>query len=148
LGVICFVNLIVSISNDFRYRNYPAEQQVALANPGVSKLEVKSATMGRYYDRNWLRFEPFSALDEDTVFVKNIHLRIVKAAGDSFEVRMVKRANGSSKTEAEKLVEKINYSVAQSDTVLTLDKGIGINRHDKFRNQQVIVTVAVPVGKG
>jgi phage shock protein PspC (stress-responsive transcriptional regulator) len=147
LGIICFVNLIVSVRNDFRYRNYPAETSVALTNPAVAKLEIKSASMGRYYDRNWLSFEPFTSLDEDTVFVKNIRLRIVKATGDSFQVRMVKMANGSTKDEAEKLVSRINYNVMQMDTILTLDKGIGVNRHDKFRNQQVIITVAVPVGK-
>jgi hypothetical protein len=33
------------------------------------------------------------------------------------------------------------------DSVLMLDKGIGITKKEKFRNQQVIITVAVPVGK-
>jgi hypothetical protein len=31
--------------------------------------------------------------------------------------------------------------------MLLLDKGIAITKEDKFRNQQVIVTIAVPVGK-
>jgi phage shock protein PspC (stress-responsive transcriptional regulator)/heme/copper-type cytochrome/quinol oxidase subunit 2 len=147
LGIICFVNLIVTLRNDFRYRNFPTEQSISLANPGVNKLEIKSVSNGRYYDRNWFRFEPFTSLDDDTVFVKNIRLRIVKANGDSFQVKMLKLANGSSKDEAEKLVSRINFNVAQIDSVLMLDRGIGINRQDKFRNQQVIVTVAVPVGK-
>jgi predicted dinucleotide-binding enzyme len=39
------------------------------------------------------------------------------------------------------------YNINQVDSVLMIDKGITITRQDKFRNQQVIVTVAVPVGK-
>jgi phage shock protein PspC (stress-responsive transcriptional regulator) len=147
LGIICFVNLLVSVSSDFRYRNNPIERQIALSNPNVNKLEIKSASRGRYYDRNWLRFEPFTSFDADTVFVKNIRLRIVKATGDSFQVNMVKIANGSTRAEAEKTASRISYNVAQNDTLVTLDRGIAITPDDKFRNQQVIVTVAVPVGK-
>ena len=148
LGVICFVNLLVSIRSEFRYRNYPAEQTIALANPAVNKLEVKSSARNRYYNNNWLRLEPFSTMDnEDTVFVKNVRLRIVRATGDSFQVRMIRMANGSTKSRAEAIASKINFNISQVDSLLTLDKGIGINRTDKFRNQQVIVTIAVPLGK-
>ena len=39
------------------------------------------------------------------------------------------------------------YNINQVDSVLYIDKGITITKQDKFRNQQVIVTIAVPVGK-
>ena len=60
---------------------------------------------------------------------------------------MVKMANGRTREEAENFASKINYSAKQVDTTLSLDRGIAITQNDKFRNQQVIVTVAVPVGK-
>ncbi len=147
LGLICFVNLIVSVSSDFRYRNRPTERVIELTNPTVNKLEVKSASRGRYYDRNWLRFEPFSDFDDDTVFVKNIRLRVVKAPGSVFQVYMVKMANGRTRVEAERTASRINYAVTQTDSLVTLDRGIPITPEQKFRNQRVIVTVAVPVGK-
>ena len=45
------------------------------------------------------------------------------------------------------LAEKINFSVLQQDSTLMLDRGIAITQKDKFRNQHVIMTIAVPVGK-
>lgn len=147
LGIICFVNLVISIGTDFRYRNYPTEEAIALANPKVNRLEIKTASFGKYYSRNWLRLEPFASVDDDTAYVRNVRLRITKSPTDSFSVVMVKMANGSSKTEAEKRASNINYRIAQNDSVLLLDKGLAITREEKFRNQQVIVTVAVPVGK-
>lgn len=147
LGLICFINLIVQISSEFRHRNYPTEQPVALTNPAVQKLEVKYAPFGNYYNNNWLKIEPFGSFDEDTVYVRNVRLRIVKSSTDSFQVLMVKMAKGRSRNRAEELVSKMNYNVRQVDSVLLLDKGIAITREEKFRNQQVIVTVAVPVGK-
>jgi phage shock protein PspC (stress-responsive transcriptional regulator)/heme/copper-type cytochrome/quinol oxidase subunit 2 len=147
LGVICFVNLLISISSEFRYRNYPSEQRVALTDARVDKLEVKAASFGKYYNQSWLRLEPFASFDDDTAYVKNVRLRIIKSNTDSFQVFMVKMANGSSKDEAEQNVSKIRYNIVQSDSMLLLDKGLPITRQGKFRNQQVIVTVAVPVGK-
>ena len=147
VGIICFVNLLVSVSNDFRYRNNPTEQAVNLVNPGLNKLEIKSTTMGKYYNNSWLHFEPFASFDEDTVYVKNIRLRITKSTTDSFQLYVVKMSNGDSKSTAGKLASRINFNIVQRDSVLLLEKGIAITKEDKFRNQQVIVTVAVPVGK-
>ena len=147
IGIICFVNLLISVGGDFRYRNYPTEEAVTLTDPGINKLEIKTVSKGRYYNNRWLRFEPFNTYGEDTVYVRNIHLRIIKSPTDSFQVLMVKMANSDSKANAERLASRINFNVTQTDSVLNLDKGIPITKADKFRNQQVIVTVAVPVGK-
>ncbi len=147
LGLICFVNLLVSVVSDFHYRNSPNEETVALPNPGVSKLEIKTSSMRKYYNNDWLEFKPFNSYQDDTVYLRNIRLRIIKSPTDSFQVILVKMANGDSKAQAARLASRINFSISQNDTVLSLDKGIAITRQDKFRNQQVIVTVAVPVGK-
>ena len=103
--------------------------------------------MGKYYNDAWLNFEPFNSYDDDTVYVKNIRLRITKSTTDSFQVLMVRMSNGHSKAVASKLASRIKFNVVQKDSVLALEKGIAITKQDKFRNQQVIVTVAVPVGK-
>ena len=147
VGIICFVNLLVSVSNDFRYRNNPTEQAINLVNPGLNKLEIRSTSMGKYYNNSWLHFEPFASFDDDTVYVKNIRLRITKSTTDSFQLYLVKMANGDSKATASKLANRINFNIIQRDSVLLLEKGIAITKEDKFRNQQAIVTVAVPVGK-
>ena len=147
VGWICFINLLVQLKNEYRYGNRPYEQTVQIPNPMVNKLEIKTAPFGKYYTSNWLRLEPFASFDEDTVYVRNIRVRIVKSANDSFNVVMVKLANASSKPEAERLANRINFNITQKDSTLLLDKGIAITRQEKFRNQQVIITVAVPVGK-
>ena len=113
----------------------------------VNKLEIKTASFSKYYNQSWLRLEPFASFDDDTVYVKNVRLRVVKSNTDSFQVFLVKMANGSSKAEAERKVSKINFNIAQSDSTLLLDRGLPITKEGKFRNQQVIVTVSVPVGK-
>lgn len=149
LGWVCVIFLISSLSKEFSSRNNASEKEVYLSNPGVNNLVVKAGSLDNYYNssRNWLHLEPFANIDEDTVFVRNVKLRIVKSETDSFSVKMVTLASGSSKENANRLASGIKYGINQKDTVLMLDKGIAITPKDKFRNQSIIITVAVPVGK-
>ena len=148
LGWFCFISLIVSLRNDFRYHNYPVEQNVVLSKPDINKLELKTLPSTKYFGTGrWLHFEPFSDIDEDTVNFNNIEVRIIKSTTDSFQVSLLKLSNGKTKQQAEQLASKINYKIEQRDSVLLLDRGITITPAEKFRNQRVFITVAVPVGK-
>jgi phage shock protein C len=60
---------------------------------------------------------------------------------------MKKTARGNTRTNANNLASLIKFNVEQKDSILLLEKGIAINKTDKFRNQMVIITVYVPVGK-
>ncbi len=148
LGLACVIGLVISFSNNFRYSSTPNEQNISLADAKTDKLEVRASRLGAYYHRyNWLHFEPFADVDEDTAYINNLRVRVVKAEGDSFYVKLLKMSDGPTRAEANRLRDAIEYNATQKDSVLTLSKGIAINREEKFRNQHVYVTVAVPVGK-
>jgi phage shock protein PspC (stress-responsive transcriptional regulator)/heme/copper-type cytochrome/quinol oxidase subunit 2 len=149
-GVFCIVALIASLHNDFRYHNNPVEENVVLQNPKVKKLEVKSIGNRKFWlgNDNNFEFEPFRDFyDEDTVFVKNVRLRIIKADNDSFRVTTFKMASGNTRQAAATLADRITYDITQKDTMLLLGKGVPVTRTDKFRNQTIYITIAVPVGK-
>ena len=148
LGLVCVIGLAVSFSNNFRYGSTPNEQTIYLPNAKTDKLEVRASRLGAYYHRyNWLHFEPFADVDEDTAYINNLRVRVVKAEGDSFYVKLLKMSDGPTREEANQLSNAIEYTATQQDSTLTLTKGIAINREQKFRNQHVYVTIAVPEGK-
>jgi phage shock protein PspC (stress-responsive transcriptional regulator) len=149
VGWICFICLVASVSKDFKSINTASEQEVLLNNPTVNKLELTASTVtNRHgYRYNTFRIEPFEIFDEDTAYVRNIEIKIRKSINDSFRVTMVKMANGRNKRTADTLANMISYNAVQMDSLLVLDKGIAINKHDKFRNQHIVLTVFVPVGK-
>jgi phage shock protein PspC (stress-responsive transcriptional regulator) len=150
IGWVCLIMLIATVTRDFKSSSRLDEQAVTLTNPQVSKLVVSSSLpfTKKYYGRNWIKFEPFENLiDEDTAFVRNVYVQIVKSPTDSFQVTMKKTARGNTRTDANNLAGLIKFDVSQKDSILLLEKGIAINKIDKFRNQMVIITVFVPVGK-
>lgn len=148
LGWICLFALISLVGRDFSYSNHYNEQNVPLVNPTVQKLEITAVNPGtKIYRNTWLRFEPFEKFTDDTVFVKNIEVQIAKSPNDSFRVTMLKMARGSNKRNADTLANLIDVNIFQLDSLLVMDRGIPINKTDKFRNQKIVLTVFVPVGK-
>ncbi len=147
LGWVCLFYFMSSLGNSFSKHNQPNEQAIVLANPAVDYLEVTASPKMKYYEQRWFNIEPFQVFNDDTVRVRNLKIRIVQSKTDSFEVKYVTMSNGKSISEANMLAQKINFSVMQQDSILMLDRGIAITKTDKFRNQHVIMTIAVPVGK-
>ncbi|MFT3682480.1 MAG: PspC domain-containing protein [Ferruginibacter sp.] len=148
VGWACFMCLLASVGKDFRSVNNYAEQDITLSNPTVSKLEITTnSKLKNSYRYNSFRLEPFEGWDEDTVYVKNIDLKIVKSPNDSFRVTMIRMANGRTKRFADTLANKIQMNVTQEDSLIVVEKGIAITRNDKFRNQRAVLIVYVPVGK-
>ena len=147
LGWICLFYFISSVGNSFSKHNQPNEQSIVLTNPGVEYLEVTASPKMKYYEQRWFDIEPFQVFNDDTVRVRNLRIRIVQSKTDSFEVKYVTMSNGKSINEANSYAQKINFSITQQDSTLFLDRGIAITQNDKFRNQHIIMTIAVPVGK-
>jgi phage shock protein PspC (stress-responsive transcriptional regulator) len=150
LGWVCIIMLFATVTRDFKSSSRLDEQPVQLSNPQVNKMVITSSLpfTKKYYGRNWIRFEPFENLiDEDTAYVRNVYVEIAKSPNDSFQVTMKKTARSNTKTDANNLASLIKFNVEQKDSILLLEKGIAINKTDKFRNQMVIITVYVPVGK-
>ena len=144
VGIICFISLIVSVGKDFRSLNNVNEEKIALVNPAVNMLEISTNSNGRY---NRFRMEPFAGLNDDTAYVDNVSIRIEKSTNDSFLVTLRKFCHGRTRHDADTLAALMNYNVSQRDSTLLLDRGIPITEQNKFRNQQVVVTISVPVGK-
>ena len=59
----------------------------------------------------------------------------------------MKLSRGNSPLQAEQTASQINFPIKQNDSILYLPKGFGISKESKFRNQQVLVVIEVPVGK-
>lgn len=148
IGWVCFTFLLASVTRDFKSGNNLSEEEIVLSNPSVDYLELTSVRPNQtVYRSNWFRLEPFENLDEDTAIVRNVRVQIIQSKTDSFRVVMHRMARGNTRRYADTLASLIQFNAVQQDSLLILDRGIPITRKDKFRNQRVIITVFVPVGK-
>ena len=152
IGWACFIFLLASVSKEFSYSNDMNPQVISIPNPKVTKLEFTSPDeIVKYNKRKRIislnMNSIFGTNGEDTLYLNNVHFRITKSPNDSFQISIIKLADGKSRKEAEELASEINYQMTQEDSLVRMPYGISFSKGNIFRNQHVIVTVAVPVGK-
>ncbi|GGB10381.1 PspC domain-containing protein [Puia dinghuensis] len=153
LGLISIIILGGMIMNNFRSRQH-MEQPISLDQPRHGKLVIRTIKpVNRYedtdwwFDTDWGRNSPFYILGEDSVLLTTVRIKLLKSDDSAYHVNLIKISRGSSASKARRLADDIRFPIQQADSVLNLPQGFTITRDDKFRNQQVRVEIAVPLGK-
>ena len=148
IGIVCFISLLTSIGTDFKSLSSLNPEQITLQNPGVKSLEIVPIENMNYRRIGWFNLAPFGAFGatDDTAFIGNVRIKITKSPTDSFQVSVMKMSNGRTRRAADSMLPLVKFDISQNDSLLMMDRAITINTTDKFRNQFVEVTIAVPVG--
>ena len=151
LGWVSLSLFVASLFSDFRMSNYrrPADE-VQISNPG-NRLVVKVFEPEIEYSGSmpWvdLEGEGFDITD-DTLRLANIRFDEVELSPDSnYHVYIKKYAKGRTVGEAEDRARKLGFNAFYSDSVLNLGSSISIDKESKFRGQEVIISIQVPVGR-
>jgi hypothetical protein len=79
--------------------------------------------------------------------LNTVRINVVKSKDSLFHVYKVNFSRGDSPEKAKKLAEKVTFEIRQQDSTLILPRGFAVSKTEKFRNQQVMVVIEVPVGK-
>ncbi|MCH5599528.1 PspC domain-containing protein [Niabella ginsengisoli] len=152
IGWICLMFFLASMSNDFK-RYESVEENVAIQQPSNNKMIFRVSEPELFYEGNfgWMRendndLDGFS-LTEDTLKLSTVNLDFNKSEDSLYHVTIVKQSMGKTDSEALARAKKIKYSVSSIDSVLDLPAGFAIDKSSKYRAQNVLVLISVPVGK-
>jgi len=157
LGWISVTMLVATISKQFR-RVGSVKTEMALVQPSNGKLLINfKDAKGQYYplDLNIGDDDEFQnsgneimlTAHEDSLLLSNIKIKLERSRDANFHVSLVRRARANSPMEAESIAGEISFAIDQADSILTLPASFPITTSQKFRNQQVIVEIQVPVGR-
>jgi hypothetical protein len=152
VGLLCFIFLIGSFARNFKTR-MPVEDQITIVQP-ANKLvvDVNNNSHLEYYHGDWFGFRfnddlPIYGVNMDTLMLNTVRIAVYKSKDSSFHITRVRLSQGNTREAARATAEKVQFSIEQKDSVLLLPEGFAISSNDKFRNQQVLVRIEVPVGK-
>lgn len=151
LGWVCLTLFVSSLVKDFRFMER-TETPVTLAQPQGRKLIVQVPGVAVRYSGSfsWLNDDDEDGgwdINEDSLKLSTIRISVKPSTDSSYHVTTYKYAQGVNRATALGRAEKVNYSVSSIDSVLQLGSGFGLGRGDKYRNQRVLVEIAVPVGR-
>jgi phage shock protein PspC (stress-responsive transcriptional regulator) len=153
LGLFSIIILGGLIFKDFRSRQH-VEEDVRLTQPAHGKLVIKAMGTRNYnFDNDWW-FDTdshndgfFSSLNDDSLLLNTVRVSLLKSVDSNYHVQIIKFSHGYNARSARELAGQVEFPVQQADSILYLPDGFAITRGQQFRNQQVLVAVAIPVGK-
>lgn len=131
-------------------RRYDKVEELLSIPTGFNKMVVKVNEPEIRYSGtiDWLDTdgEGFD-LTEDSLHYSNVKLNVEKSEDSFYHVTLWKYSRGRNRNEARQKAEKILYKISSLDSNLNLGSGLSIAKTEKFRGQQVLVEIKVPVGK-
>lgn len=86
-------------------------------------------------------------VDGDEVFVGEPQLDVVRSNSDEFTVTVKGVSRGKSRDEAREYSQEIIYNFVVNDSTIVFDPYFFLGENNKWRNQEVIITVKIPDGK-
>jgi phage shock protein PspC (stress-responsive transcriptional regulator) len=153
IGLFCFIALVGMVLNNYRSRQH-LEEEIKLSQPSHGRLVIRAANgNSNYYDNDgWFDYGlehngVFYNLNEDSLTMNTIRVNLAKSPDSDYHVQLIRFSRGNNAQVARDLAQQIVFNVRQNDSVLYLPHGFNITRNQHFRNQQVLVAIAVPVGK-
>jgi phage shock protein PspC (stress-responsive transcriptional regulator) len=147
MGLFSGMLLISDIKKDFSVR-VREKQENTLAQPSTGKVFVrlKDANIVRQFGPG-IHMTGLARLYKDSIQISNIDLRIEKSADSLYHLTTTRISSGKDDQTAASNLAAMQFGFQQQDSVLMLDRGIILPPGSRFRNQQIILTVQVPVGK-
>lgn len=146
IGLVCAGMLVASIVSDFDARARE-KQEYALSQPANGKMVVKVPESSIKVYGRWLKMDGILRVTEDSLFLNNVRLQVMKSPDSLYHVSAFRYSNGPDESAAMRNVNNIKYGINQQDSMLYLDRGFSLQKGTRFRNQSVTVTIQVPVGK-
>lgn len=150
IGLIAGGLFFNSVYRDFRFVSQPVITAVPMVNAKVDKLSIELDRKPAFYNyqRRWFVAGESVRFLGDSARVNNTRLILRPSATDSFTVSMIKLSNGRSIEDADNRAAAIRTAqIVQQGEKLIVPCAITIDKISKFRNQYVLVTIGVPVGK-
>lgn len=152
IGLVSFILLLGLVGRNFKTRS-AVEERLSFAQPQSDRLHIDVTNSnvnyygGDFFGIEWDEDWPFYGVAQDTLMLTTIRVDVLRSEDQEFHLSTVKLSRGNNPNGARELAQKINFNVTQQDSLLLLPRGFAISQSDKFRNQQVIVKIEVPVGK-
>jgi hypothetical protein len=153
IGIMSAALLTGSIIRSFKSRSF-VEENVALTQPSTGKLFLDVTTQNynyHYYSNDW-GFDwdnewPLFGANLDSIMLNIVRIDVVKSLDDNFHISKVRFSRGKDPIVAINIAAKINFPISQNDSIVYLPKGFSISKNERWRNQQVLLVLQVPVGK-
>lgn len=152
IWLIALVSLIVvSVSQLGNYKSRSSVTESKIISCDSCQTLVLNLGEDKYADYAKMDFEienlKVAVVDGEEVLLGHVKLDIEKSGNDDFAILVKKASRGRDRESAKESSENIIYRFAQKDSTLMFDPYFILSEGEKYRGQEVSITIKVPEGK-
>ena len=151
LGWVSASLFVASMVSDFRMSNYrtPATP-LAITQPANGRMIIQVNEPEIHYSGSipWMDIDGKGIdITRDTLTLANVKLRVERSSNDQYKVEVKKYSRGTTHADAEAKAQQTRFNISYTDSILDVGSGYALSSNTKYRGQEVIVVIYVPVGK-
>lgn len=152
IWLIALVSLIVvSFSQLGNYKSRSSVTESKIISCDSCQTLVLNLGEDKYADYAKMDFEidnvKVAVVDGEEVLLGHVKLDIEKSGNDDFAILVKKASRGRDRESAKESSENIIYRFEQKDSTLMFDPYFILGKDEKYRGQDVSITIKVPEGK-
>ena len=151
LGVIICSAIGIKIARQFAEKE-SVRKEITLIQPVNKKLFLEADHMRNQekdYDHGWkINWDDDQdmMMKDSALMSGDVNLDIVKSPNDSFQLNELFYSRGLSRKDAVDNAMHVNYSFAQTDSLIRFSRYFSLTPDNKYRGQYVQLVLKVPVG--
>jgi phage shock protein PspC (stress-responsive transcriptional regulator) len=150
--LIALVSLIaVSLGQLGNYKSQSSATETKIISCDSCQTLVLKLGEDKYEDYAKMDFEidnvKVAMVDGDEVMLGNVTLDVDRSANEDFTILIKRSSRGKTRELAKEITEKIIYRFDLKDSTVVFDPWFILQKDEKYRGQQVEITVKVPQGK-
>ncbi len=141
----------IEFGQSFRYRK-KAKENVILQVPAGRSLnvvmnEVDAEDLRRGWSWRWAKTDDMFFNMDDSLMIADVEVHFLPAQDSSFQMDMIRSAQGISRVQAAANADKLIYSWNFTDSTLRLSNAFTLASVIPWRNQNVKVFIKVPLNR-
>ncbi|HPE75397.1 MAG TPA: PspC domain-containing protein [Draconibacterium sp.] len=152
IWLIALVSLIgVSIGQLGNYKNQSSVTETKTISCDSCQTLILKLGEDKYENYAKMDFEidnvKMAMVDGEEVLLGNVSLDVERSGNDDFTILIKKSSRGKTRETAKEIIEKITYRFDVKDSTVVFDPWFILGEDEKYRGQDVDITVKVPQGK-
>jgi phage shock protein PspC (stress-responsive transcriptional regulator) len=146
IGVLLLINVSVNISSDFKSKGN-VKQTIQLSASPQKTIVIKVVNTEEWDDEINIEDRWRFILDESkNMRFAHPNLSIDRTNGDSLELVMMKSSRGTNSKIASARAERIEYNIAENDSIIVFNPTYIVSAAEKYRGQKLKFNLKIPVG--
>jgi len=149
--IALFSLIVVSVSQLGNYKSRSSVTESKIISCDLCQTLVLNLGEDKYADYAKMDFEienlKVAVVDGEEVLLGHVNLDIEKSGNEDFAILIKKASRGRDRENAKEVSESIIYRFEQKDSTLFFDPYFILGKGEKYRGQEVSITIKVPEGK-